>query len=200
MRGSENITDDTERREGARRRTGERTGPPTNDTGAARPTGRGSGTGTGRADTAPVAVDAEVRDPGTTGTTVPAQGTGRTGPAVNDERPGKATTATGGTRSEGRDTPVEGDRDRSGSRQDVDRERVRERLTTAMNGFVDDPGKAVGEADAVVDEVTEAVISRLRERRSGLRSAWEEGADTERLRLALREHRAFVDDLLDGRF
>ncbi|CAL9474898.1 hypothetical protein SUDANB121_02929 [Nocardiopsis dassonvillei] len=89
---------------------------------------------------------------------------------------------------------------RAGAGPLPDRERVRGRLDAAVNGFVDDPGKAVGEADLVADEVTRALIERIGARRAELRASWEDGgADTERLRLLLRDYRAFVDGVLDGR-
>ncbi|MGQ4269844.1 hypothetical protein [Nocardiopsis changdeensis] len=76
---------------------------------------------------------------------------------------------------------------------------IRERMAAAVNGFVDDPGKAVGEADLVAEEVVRTLIEGVEARRSELRSAWEDGADTENLRVALRGYRAFVEEILDGR-
>ncbi|MFY7064785.1 hypothetical protein ACOQFV_02885 [Nocardiopsis changdeensis] len=76
---------------------------------------------------------------------------------------------------------------------------IRERMAAAVNGFVDDPGKAVGEADLVAEEVVRTLIEGVEARRSELRSAWEGGADTENLRVALRGYRAFVEEILDGR-
>lgn len=95
--------------------------------------------------------------------------------------------------------PHRGERTGTGPGAALDRDRVRERLGTAVNGFVDDPGKAVGEADLLADEVARALIEGIEARRSELRASWEDGADTERLRLALRDYRVFVDGLLDGR-
>lgn len=134
--------------------------------------------------TEPVEVDAQVRDrpeeAGAEAIPVPAA----------EEGPGRS-----GTRS-ARGT---GGRTGTASGRDLDRDQVHERLAAAVSGFVDDPGKAVGEADLVADEVARALIARIEARRSELRSAWEDGADTEKLRLALRDYRTFVDEILDGR-
>ncbi|WP_211718507.1 hypothetical protein [Nocardiopsis sp. MG754419] len=74
---------------------------------------------------------------------------------------------------------------------------LRERWNELQIGFVDDPRSAVLEADALAAEVASAVVAALEERRTALRTAWEDAdnADTEVLRLALRDYRSFVRQL-----
>lgn len=73
---------------------------------------------------------------------------------------------------------------------------VRERWDQAQGEFVDDPPHSVREADALASEVADAVIAEIEARRASLRSAWNgSDADTEALRLALREYRSFVKQL-----
>lgn len=74
---------------------------------------------------------------------------------------------------------------------------IQDRWKEVQIGFVDDPRSSVVEADALAAEVTEAVVAALEERRTALRAAWDdaEGADTEVLRLALRDYRSFVRHL-----
>ncbi|MFL1381124.1 hypothetical protein [Nocardiopsis protaetiae] len=140
--------------------------------------------------TEPVTAEARVGDPAPipspTGASGPETGgtRGRSGPKSAPAPDGR--TGTGTTTG-------------TGTGRSLDRDQARERLATAVNGFVDDPGKAVGEADLVADEVARALIEGVEARRAELRSAWQDGADTERLRLALRDYRVFVDDVLDGR-
>lgn len=81
----------------------------------------------------------------------------------------------------------------------VDTASARERMSGAVTGFVDDPGEAVREADALASEVADALVAEIGARRAALRAAWDEGADTETLRLALRSYRAFVEILITGR-
>ncbi|WP_236743430.1 MULTISPECIES: hypothetical protein [Nocardiopsis] len=83
----------------------------------------------------------------------------------------------------------------------MDPESVRKRWSEAQNRFVDDPHEAVRELDALATEVADAVVAEIESRRSALRAAWNEdgGADTEELRLALRDYRSFVEHLVGGR-
>ncbi|WP_418953330.1 hypothetical protein [Streptomyces cinnabarinus] len=73
------------------------------------------------------------------------------------------------------------------------------RLQHALSGFVEGPRAAVEEADQVLEEVSERVTEALHQRRRTLRGSWqddESAADTERLRLALRDYRELADRLL----
>ncbi|GLW74832.1 hypothetical protein Kpho02_71290 [Kitasatospora phosalacinea] len=75
------------------------------------------------------------------------------------------------------------------------------RLDRAMAGFVDDPGRAVREADEALDEAVRQLVENLEGRRTTLRDAWQgstaDGSSrTEDLRLALREYRDLLQHLL----
>ncbi|MFC4855410.1 hypothetical protein [Actinophytocola glycyrrhizae] len=70
--------------------------------------------------------------------------------------------------------------------------RLRERWRELQADFVDDPQRAVREADDVVDEV----LRTITEHRQRLAGEWQGDTDTEHLRLAMREYRTFVDRLL----
>ncbi|MFL1430866.1 MULTISPECIES: hypothetical protein [unclassified Nocardiopsis] len=81
----------------------------------------------------------------------------------------------------------------------VDPGTARDRMSGAVTTFVDDPRGAVSEADALAAEVADALVAEIESRRAALRAAWDEGADTETLRLALRSYRSFVQSLITGR-
>jgi hypothetical protein len=78
------------------------------------------------------------------------------------------------------------------------------RLQHAVGGFVDSPRDAVEEADHVVEEVAARLTEALASRRRTLKASWQDtedgahaSADTERLRLALRDYRATAERLLN---
>jgi len=81
------------------------------------------------------------------------------------------------------------------------------RLQQALTTFVDSPRQAVEEADSVFDEVATHFTNTLAEQRRVLRSGWQDQdteAQTEELRLALRQYREITERLLhlsaaDGR-
>jgi hypothetical protein len=79
-------------------------------------------------------------------------------------------------------------------------EDVRERWHTTQGAFIDDPERAVREADALASEVCDAVVAEMDARRTALRAAWEggDGKDTESLRLAMRDYRHFVEHIIGG--
>ncbi|KOT53567.1 hypothetical protein ADK43_28520 [Streptomyces rimosus subsp. rimosus] len=78
------------------------------------------------------------------------------------------------------------------------REKLRQRLDHAVNGFVDRPREAVQEADGLYEELAALLPEALAARRRSLRTAWEQGnADTEQLRVALRHYRETAQRLLD---
>jgi hypothetical protein len=81
----------------------------------------------------------------------------------------------------------------------VDPGSARDRMSGAVTTFVDDPRGAVAEADALASEVADALVAEIESRREALRAAWDEGADTETLRLALRSYRSFVQSLITAR-
>ncbi|WP_432042488.1 hypothetical protein [Streptomyces cadmiisoli] len=82
-------------------------------------------------------------------------------------------------------------------------DKLAQRLQHAVAGFVDAPRAAVEEADQVLEEIAGRFTEAVARRRRTLRGSWqaaEEGAtataDTEQLRLALRDYRELADRLL----
>jgi hypothetical protein len=75
----------------------------------------------------------------------------------------------------------------------------RGRWTDIQTGFVDEPRRAVEQADALVAEVIKRLASSFAEERSKLEGQWGRGDDvsTEDLRVALRRYRSFFDRLLN---
>ena len=67
-----------------------------------------------------------------------------------------------------------------------------------QSSFVDDPRGSVSQAADLVSQVTNSLVNALQERERTLRGAWDQqgGADTENLRNALRDYRAFFEMLI----
>ena len=64
-------------------------------------------------------------------------------------------------------------------------------------GFVEDPAQSVRDADALIQEIADALQSTLATRRAALAADWQHGSpDTEQLRLALRRYRSFLGVVL----
>lgn len=74
----------------------------------------------------------------------------------------------------------------------------RERWHGIQAEFIDDPRRAVEDADRLVADVARAFTSSVEERRRGLTSGWQndERGETEELRLTMRQYRALVDHIL----
>ncbi|MFD9438792.1 hypothetical protein ACFWBR_07715 [Streptomyces sp. NPDC060006] len=74
------------------------------------------------------------------------------------------------------------------------------RLQHAVTAFVDGPRGSVEEADQVLQEVAERFADAVTQRRRTLRTSWQttgdDKADTEQLRLALRDYRELAERLL----
>jgi hypothetical protein len=82
-------------------------------------------------------------------------------------------------------------------------ERYRVRWQRLQTSFVDDPKTAAGLAGELVDEVVSALRDSMDRQRSALEE-WQSGngvdgqsEDTERLRVAVRHYRHFLNRLLD---
>jgi len=75
----------------------------------------------------------------------------------------------------------------------------RQRWDDIQARFVDDPRRAVQEADELVSTVVGELESSFRTRRDALEAGWQQGDDTstEDLRLALQAYRSFFGRLLD---
>jgi hypothetical protein len=72
------------------------------------------------------------------------------------------------------------------------------RWSEIQTSFVDEPRRAVEQADSLVAEVMQRLAQVFAEERSTLEKQWDRGedSDTEALRQALRRYRSFFDRLL----
>ena len=79
-----------------------------------------------------------------------------------------------------------------------DAEGYRTRWSAIQTGFVDEPRKAVEEADALVAEVVKRLAEVFSDERGRMESAWDrnETVSTEDLRQAMRRYRSFFERLL----
>ena len=118
------------------------------------------------------------------------------GTATGDRPQDGMTTATGDRQQEGMTTaaaPADGERL-------VDDELAvdyRARWEVVQQGFVDDPRKAVTEADKLVDEVLKQLADGFDRQHQALEQQWSDGEpSTEDLRSALQRYRAFFQRLL----
>jgi len=77
-------------------------------------------------------------------------------------------------------------------------EDMRERWKTIQASFVDEPRKAVQDADQLVKSAVQQIEEVFREQRSQMEQQWSGGKDvsTEDLRLSLQRYRTFFDRLL----
>jgi hypothetical protein len=74
----------------------------------------------------------------------------------------------------------------------------RTRWSGIQTGFVDEPRRAVSEADALVSELTTRLTESFAEERRQLEARWDkaENISTEDLRQAMRRYRSFFERLL----
>ena len=77
-------------------------------------------------------------------------------------------------------------------------ETFRSRWSSIQTGFVDEPRRAVEQADTLVAEVMQYLAQTFADERSKLEGQWSRGDDvsTEELRVALQRYRSFFDRLL----
>jgi len=75
---------------------------------------------------------------------------------------------------------------------------LRSRWTEAQTAFVDEPRRAVEQADQLVAETMKRLSERFASEREKLEREWDRGSDvsTEDLRVVLQRYRAFFDRLL----
>jgi hypothetical protein len=75
----------------------------------------------------------------------------------------------------------------------------RTRWSAIQTGFVDEPRKAVEEADALVAELMKRLAEVFADERRKLESQWERSdqVSTEDLRIAMRRYRSFFERLLN---
>jgi hypothetical protein len=83
---------------------------------------------------------------------------------------------------------------------DADVNDLRERWSNVQAGFVDEPRRAVEDADKLVAAVMERLAQGFANERSSLERQWSSGdqVSTEDLRLALQRYRSFFDRLLNA--
>jgi hypothetical protein len=76
----------------------------------------------------------------------------------------------------------------------------RQRWETVQTGFVDEPRRAVEQADALVADLMQRLAGTFSEERKNLEGQWDRGDDvsTEDLRVALQRYRSFFDRLLSA--
>jgi hypothetical protein len=81
---------------------------------------------------------------------------------------------------------------------EVDVTELRARWSTVQAGFVDEPRKAVEEADNLVASVMKRLAEGFANERANLEKQWDRGdsVSTEDLRVALQRYRSFFDRLL----
>ncbi|MEC3980358.1 hypothetical protein [Amycolatopsis sp. H20-H5] len=80
-----------------------------------------------------------------------------------------------------------------------DVERFRDDWQNIQIAFVDDPQRAVREADELVASVIQSLAATFAEHKTDLEAQWGQGeAATEDLRLALRQYRSFFNQLLSN--
>ena len=81
---------------------------------------------------------------------------------------------------------------------DADAAGYRTRWTAIQTGFVDEPRRAVEEADALVAGVMKRLAEIFSEERRQLEAQWEQNdrVSTEDLRQAMRRYRSFFERLL----
>ena len=74
----------------------------------------------------------------------------------------------------------------------------RTRWSGIQTGFVDEPRRAVSEADALVSELTTRLTQSFADERRQLEARWDkaENISTEDLRQAMRRYRSFFERLL----
>jgi len=97
-----------------------------------------------------------------------------------------------------RDTAKTADERRIAMFASDEAEDYRTRWDAVQTGFVDEPRRAVEEADALVAQVLERLSEVFADERTQLEQQWDKGeqASTEDLRLALRKYRSFFERLL----
>lgn len=79
----------------------------------------------------------------------------------------------------------------------VDVDRFRDSWQGIQTAFVDDPRRAVKEADELVAVVIQNLATTFADHKKELESAWSDGEPaTEDLRIALRRYRSFFNQLL----
>ena len=79
-----------------------------------------------------------------------------------------------------------------------ERDGLWQRWSDIQSNFVDDPERSVAEANVLVSDLTERLVSNFRSEQTRLQEQWERGDEvsTEELRVILQRYRMFFDRLL----
>jgi len=118
--------------------------------------------------------------------------------AISSERPVERGSGT----SEAAATDAAATREASGNRETLfpseELQGLRTRWKEIQTAFVDEPRKAVEQADSLVASAMKRLAEVFAEERSGLEKQWDRGesVSTEDLRVALQRYRTFFDRLL----
>lgn len=77
---------------------------------------------------------------------------------------------------------------------------MEERWRQIQAGFVDDPTRAIADADALVDDLMQRLTQMLEDERAALEARWagRDGVSTEELRQGLRRYRSVFERLIVG--
>lgn len=167
--------------------------PATSDPATAAPGGLGGGTATGR--------DGALNTSGTSGLAGTPDRAGPSQPLGATAREGSGAVGHEASRAPGRESPG------TPLLPHEESDKLALRLQHAVAGFVDGPRDAVEEADHVLEEAASRFTEAVTQRRRTLRSSWQTtengaggkpatSADTEQLRLALRDYRELAERLL----
>lgn len=122
--------------------------------------------------------------------------------AASDEQPRSTADFLSATeRAESRSDPIKEQSRQSASTPllpDAEVGEMRSRWDSIQAGFVDEPRRAVEDADALVATAMKRLAETFASERSELEKQWDRGDDvsTEDLRLALQRYRAFFGRLL----
>lgn len=119
--------------------------------------------------------------------------------AVVAPPPGPPMSAREADRSKGHAAPVQKEARRDAALfGEAEIQQLRTRWTEIQSGFVDEPRRAVKEADALVQDVTKRLTDMFARERTGLEQQWDRGDDvtTEDLRVGLQRYHTFFDRLL----
>ncbi len=102
-------------------------------------------------------------------------------------------------------TPIDRGREREENAStplfsDSDQRDLRARWSNVQTGFVDEPRRAVQEADNLVASVMKRLAEGFASERANLEKQWDRGdnVSTEDLRIALQRYRSFFDRLLNA--
>ncbi|MDQ3890670.1 MAG: hypothetical protein M3312_09015 [Actinomycetota bacterium] len=106
----------------------------------------------------------------------------------------RATTATADDEGTVEAGEPDGELFEAGEREDAER-----RWREIQARFVDEPRSSVEEANRLVADLTDRLVSRFGDERSRLEGQWDRGEDvtTEELRLVLQRYRSFFSRLLE---